>query len=129
MVALLAVMAVQAQAKERTSAGVSGKDIVSRMDRNGDGKIGHEEFRNAMMRRFAAADANGDSVLNGGEIPTHSLVVEKSGSTAGEVKLEDYSAALPSVFDGFDADRDGLLADGEIESMAQARRNLKEAKP
>lgn len=134
MVALLAAMAMQAQAmpaqaKEKASVGVTSKDIVKRMDRNGDGKIGHEEFRNAMMRRFSAADANGDGVLTGGEMPTHSLVVEKSERTGGEVKLDDFSASLQPVFDDYDADRDGLLAGDEIESLAQARRNLKEAKP
>lgn len=129
MVALLAAMAMQAQAKEKASVGVTSEAIVARMDRNGDGKIGHEEFRNAMMRRFSAADANGDGALTGAEIPAHSLVVEKSESAAGEVKLDDFSASLQPVFDDYDTDRDGLLAGDEIEALAQARRNLKEAKP
>ncbi|MCL1633854.1 EF-hand domain-containing protein [Luteimonas sp. SX5] len=127
--ALLAAAAAHGQAEERKSVNVTSETIVKRMDRSGDGKIGHEEFRNAMMRRFSAADANGDGMLSGDEVPTHSIVVNKSEGASNEVKLEDYSAALRPAFDEFDADRDGALAGDEIEALAQARRKLKEATP
>lgn len=128
-VAWLALTAAHGQAGEGKSVSVSSESIVKRMDRSSDGRIGYEEFRNAMMRRFSAADANGDGMLSGDEIPKHSIVVSKSEGATHEVKLEDYSAALRPVFDGFDADRDGQLAGAEIESFAAARRDLKEAKP
>lgn len=115
----------QAQAKE--SMEVTSKQILARMDRNGDGKVSEEEFRNAMMRRFAAADANRDGVLSDDEVPTHSVVVQNSESGGGQVKLEDYSASLKTVFDRYDADRDGQLAGDELEKLAQARNALKEA--
>lgn len=116
----------QAQAKE--SVEVTSKQILARMDRNGDGKVSEEEFRNAMMRRFASADANRDGVLSNDEVPTHSVVVQNSENGGGQVKLEDYSASLKTVFDQNDADRDGQLAGDEIEKLAQARSALKEAK-
>jgi len=125
-VAVLAILAAQAQAKE--SVGVTSEQILQRMDRNGDGKVSEEEFRNSMMRRFASADANRDGVLSNDEVPTHSLVVQNSESSGGQVKLEDYSASLKTVFDQYDADRDGQLAGGELEKLAQARSALKEAK-
>ncbi len=128
-VALLAVLAMQAQAKEKKSAEVTSASILKRMDRDGDGKVGQEEFRNAMMRRFSAADADNNGVLSGDEIPTHSIVVSKSEGASNEVKLEDFSAAIQPVFEGFDADRDGHLAGAEVEALAQARRHAKEAKP
>lgn len=126
---LLAVTAAHGQSKEKQSVGVTSESIVARMDRNGDGKISQEEFRNAMMRRFSAADANGDGELKGDEIPTHSVVVQKSEVKVGDVKRDDYSAALEPVFNDFDTDHDGVLAGGEIEALAKARRDLKEAKP
>ena len=126
-IVLLATTAAQGQTRQ--SVDVTSQSITTRMDRNGDGKIGYEEFRNAGMRRFSAADGNGDGVLNGDEVPTHSLIVEKSEVAVGEVKRDDYSDALQPVFDSFDADHDGSLAGDEIEKLAQARRSLKEAKP
>lgn len=122
--AVLAIAAAHAQAKE--SVEVGAKQIVDRMDRDGDGKIGEEEFRNAMMRRFASADANGDGVLSGDEVPSHSLVVQ-GAERSGQVKLEDFSGSLNNVFGQYDADRDGQLAGEEIDKLARARAALKEA--
>lgn len=115
----------QAQAKE--SVEVTRKQILQRMDRSGDGNVSEEEFRNAMMRRFAAADANRDGVLSNDEVPTHSVVIQNSERGGGQVKLEDYSASLKTVFDQYDADRDGQLAGDELDKLAQARSALKEA--
>jgi Ca2+-binding EF-hand superfamily protein len=126
-VILLMTSTAQGQTSENNDA--SGGARVTRMDRSGDGKIGYEEFRNAMMRGFSAADHNGDGVLGGDEIAAHSLVAEQSESTPGEIKLDAYNDALPSVFDRFDADHDGSLAGDEVESLTQAHRSLKEAQP
>lgn len=122
--AVLATAAAHAQAKE--SVEVGAKQIVDRMDRNGDGKVSQEEFRNAMMRRFASADANGDRILSGDEVPTHSMVV-RGAESGGQVKLEDFSGSLENVFAQYDADRDGELAGEELEKLAHARAALKEA--
>lgn len=127
-IALLAAMPSQAATKPQSMA-VTGKAIVTRMDRDGDGKIGSEEFRNAMMRRFASADADGDGVLKGDEVPQHSVTMQKSTDTAGDVTLEAFSGSLQQVFGTFDTNKDGLLEGDEIEAFAQARRDLKEAKP
>lgn len=128
-IAVLAIASVGAHAQAQKSVEVTSKQIVDRMDRDGDGKISEEEFRNAMMRRFSAADANRDGVLSGDEVPAHSLVVKGSIGAGGRVKLEDFSASLQNVFDQYDADRDGELAGGEIDKLARARAALKEAKP
>lgn len=128
--ALLAVSAAHGQSGEsKGSPDASSERIVKRMDRSGDGKIDHEEFRNAMMRRFTAADANSDGVLKGSEIPAHSLVVKKSDAVSGEVRQADYSSALQPVFDRFDADQDGMLGHDEIQAMSQARGALKDGQP
>lgn len=127
-IAVLAIAGAHAQAKQK-SVEVTGKQIVDRMDRDGDGKVSEEEFRNAMMRRFSSADANRDGVLTGDEVPTHSLVVQGSAGAGGEVKLEDFSASLHNVFAQYDANHDGELAGDEIDQLAHARAALKEAKP
>lgn len=126
MIAWLTIASVHAGKPEGMA--VTGKTVLARMDRDADGKIGPEEFRNAMMRRFASADVDGDGVLKGDEVPQHSLVVGKSES-GGEVTTEAFSGSLQPVFDSFDANRDGFLEGDEIEAFAQARRDMKEAKP
>lgn len=118
-----------AHAQARQSVDVTRESIVQRMDRSGDGRIDTEEFRNAMMRVYSAADGDDDGMLSGKEIPAHSLVAETSKTTADEVKRGDYSAALQRVFDRFDTDHDGSLAGDEIEAFAQARRSVQEAQP
>ena len=45
----------------------TAKAMLDRMDRNVDGKISPEEYRNAMVRRFGARDRNDDGVLDGDE--------------------------------------------------------------
>jgi len=76
-----------AHAQAEKSVEVTSERILQRMDRDGDGKVGEEEFRNAMMRRFAAADANRDGVLSRDEVPTHSVVVQNSESSGARSSL------------------------------------------
>jgi EF-hand domain pair len=90
----------------------TAKAMLDRMDRNLDGKISFEEYRNAMVRRFGARDVNDDGVLEGDEFPKEWL--------AG-------AAVLPLVFDGFDADKDGQFNAAEIAVFAAARKTQAES--
>ena len=104
---------------------VTSESLLKRMDRDGDGKLSFEEYRNAMIRRFAHADRDRDGVLRGDEIPAHLVPTARSENPQQEVTMDAYADALRPVFDSFDTDRDGYLAGAEIEALAQARRAAK----
>lgn len=97
------------------------KRMLARMDRNVDGKISFEEFRNAVTRRFDARDKNHDGTLSADEVPKEWLIVSAADQADGQVTHEEFAAALQPTFDRFDADHDGQLDATEIAAFAAAR--------
>lgn len=102
--------------------------LIQRMDRNIDGKISFEEYRNAMLRRFDDSDRNGDGSLDGEEFPKEWLAGADAEATAGKVSWADFGASLQMVFDRFDGDKDGQLDSAEIDAFAAARKTQEESK-
>jgi len=99
-----------------------------RMDRNVDGKISLEEYRNAMVRRFGARDANDDGVLEGSEFPKEWLAGAGVQAATGKVSFDQFTAELPLVFRSFDANKDGQLDSVEIAAFAAARKSQEESR-
>ncbi len=104
-------------------------EMLARMDRNLDGKISFEEYRNAMVRRFDARDRNGDGVLEGDEFPKEWLAGADVKGATGKVSWEQFEGELQFVFDRFDGDKDGQLDAAEIAAFAAARKAEEESKP
>lgn len=102
--------------------------MVERMDRNLDGKISFEEYRNAMVRRFGARDLNGDGVLEGDEFPKEWLAGADVEGATGKVGWDQFLTELQVVFDRFDGDKDGQLDAAEIAAFAAARKAEEESK-
>lgn len=102
--------------------------LVQRMDRDIDGKISFEEYRNAMLRRFDDSDRNGDGSLDGEEYPREWLAGADAKAATGTVSWADFGASLQSVFDRFDGDKDGQLNSVEIDAFAAARKTQEESK-
>ena len=102
--------------------------MLDRMDRNLDGKISLEEYRNAMVRRFGARDVNDDGVLEGDEFPKEWLAGAAVEGATGKVSFEQFTAELPLVFDRFDADKDGQLNAAETAAFAGARKTQEESR-
>jgi hypothetical protein len=102
--------------------------MLDRMDRDVDGKISLEEYRNAMVRRFGARDLNDDGVLQGDEYPKEWLAGANVQQATGKVSWEDFEAQLPVVFNQFDANKDGLLDAAEIATFAGARKSQEESR-
>jgi hypothetical protein len=102
--------------------------MLDRMDRDVDGKISLEEYRNAMVRRFGARDLNDDGVLQGDEYPREWLAGANVQQATGKVSWEEFEAQLPLVFDQFDANKDGLLDAAEIAAFAGARKSQEESR-
>lgn len=104
------------------------KALLDRMDRNLDGKISFEEYRNSMVRRFGARDVNGDGVLEGDEFPKEWLAGADVKEATGKVTLDQVSGELHLVFDRVDVDKDGQLDTAEIAAFAAARRSQEESR-
>ena len=107
----------------------TAKAMLDRMDRNMDGKISLEEYRNAMVRRFGARDVNDDGVLEGDEFPKEWLAGADVQEATGKVTFEQFAVELQLVFDQFDADNDGQLDAAEIAAFAAARKTQEESRP
>jgi len=131
LAALIALAAFTTQAAEPSSTSPpvdTAKAMLDRMDRNQDGKISFEEYRNAMVRRFGARDVNDDGVLEGDEFPKEWLAGAAVEGATGKVGFEQFTAELPLVFDGFDADKDGQLNAAETAAFAAARKTQEESR-
>lgn len=129
VVALAAVAAHAADPKPAEAPVDTAKALLERMDRNGDGKISFEEYRNAMVRRFAARDRNEDGVLEGDEFPKEWLAGADVKASTGKVTWDQFASELRLVFDRFDVNKDGQLDAAEIAAFAAARKRQEESQP
>jgi Ca2+-binding EF-hand superfamily protein len=127
-VLLAAVAASAAESPPASKPVDTAQAMRDRMDRNVDGKISLEEYRNAMIRRFGARDVNDDGVLEGDEFPKEWLAGAAVEGATGKVSFEQFTAELPLVFDRFDADKDGQLNAAEIAAFAGARKTQEESR-
>lgn len=136
LTALCSLSALTAVAAEKKTAAPQSdapattvQRILQRMDRNNDGKVSFEEYRNAMTRRFHAVDKDGDGALEANERPAEWVVVKESDIPATGMTLEAFSAHMHASFAGFDANSDGQLDQTELTALANARAAQLEAKP
>jgi hypothetical protein len=127
--AVLATMTANAADAQPADAPVdTAKAMLDRMDRNMDGKISFEEYRNAMIRRFGARDRNDDGVLEGDEFPKEWLAGADVQGATGKVTWEQFAVELQLVFDHFDVDKDGQLDAAEIAAFVAARKTQEESR-
>ena len=125
----LATMTASAASPEPAGQPVdTAQAMLDRMDRNVDGKISLEEYRNAMVRRFGARDVNDDGVLEGDEFPKEWLAGADVQEATGKVTWEQFAVELQLVFDHFDVDKDGQLDATEIAAFAAARKTQEESR-
>jgi hypothetical protein len=104
----------------------TAQSLMERMDRDMDGKISFEEYRNVMLRRFEASDLDADGILEGNEFPQQWLAGAEAQATTGKVSWSDFGASLQTVFDRFDSAHDGQLDALEIAALAAARQSQQE---
>lgn len=123
------MLSVAAPAEDRQAPVASVEQILQRMDRDNDGKLSFEEYRNAMTRRFHRLDADGDGFLVQKEIPKEWLAVGAADLADGKVSAEEFASGLRPAFDGFDLDKDNSLNDEELAAFARARAAKLEATP
>ncbi len=92
-------------------------EVVSTLDRNGNGCVDVEEGRNYASRRFHALDRNHDGSLDAEEAPLQ----PGEGADARPVTNQGWQDAYHARFDAVDADRSGCLSQQEIEAGRNAR--------
>ena len=93
--------------------------VFARLDRDGNGQVDAEEFRNAMLRRFARLDADSDGVLADGELPPQSMVA-KVAADPSRVTFDQFHDAIPQVLLRLDGDGTGTLSAAEIDAARAA---------
>lgn len=90
---LLAPLALPAQVQR-------AHDYLARMDRNGDGRVGLDEYQDWMSYAFERMDRDRDGVLSAAEQP---------GGRGEALTREAHRALLAARFHRQDANRDGVL--------------------
>ena len=91
-------------------------EVVSTLDRNGNGCVDLEEGRNYASRRFHALDRNHDGSLDAEEAPPG----PGEGADSRPVTIQAWQAAYHARFDSVDGDRNGCLSQQEIEAGRNA---------
>ena len=93
-------------------------EILSTLDRNGNGCVDLEEGRNYASRRFHALDRNHDASLDAEEAPPG----PDETSNSRPISIADWQDAYHARFDSFDSDRNGCLSLQEVEAGRNARK-------
>lgn len=106
----------------------SAEAVFARIDRDGSGQVDREEFRNAMLQRFARLDADGDGVLADGELPAQSMVAQVAADPS-RVTFDQFHDAIAQVLARIDADGNGALSFAEFEAARTAARASSSTSP
>jgi hypothetical protein len=93
-------------------ASMPPSDVVSTLDRNGNGCVDLEEGRNYASRRFHALDRNHDGSLDAEEAPPG----PGDAADSRPVSIQAWQDAYHARFDSIDSDRNGCLSPQEIEA-------------
>ena len=105
---LLCALPVAAQVQRDGVA--STKDYLSKMDRNGDGKVSLAEYQDWMSYAFDAMDRNHDGVLSPDEQP---------GGRGKPLTRGEHRTRLAERFAKQDLKRDGYLSAKELAAPPQ----------
>ena len=99
-------------------ASMPPSEVVSTLDRNGNGCVDLEEGRNYASRRFHALDRNHDGSLDAEEAP----LGPGEGADSRPLSAHAWQDAYHARFDSIDSDRSGCLSPQEIEAGRNANK-------
>lgn len=87
------------------------RNLFDRIDRNGDGAISEEEFRNWMAAVYGRKDADGNRILTWAELHPEG---RPQPADWIDFSLDDVMDAIPVAFAQRDTDGDGKLSRAEM---------------
>jgi len=90
-------------------------------DKNGDGRLDREEFRQAVMEGFYFRDKQHKGYLTADQLPEASPEAFKAANVKhdGRLSLQEEVNALLKDFEAADADKDGTLTYEELEAYVK----------
>jgi Ca2+-binding EF-hand superfamily protein len=94
-------------------------------DKNGDGRLDREEFRQAVTEGFYFRDKEHKGYLTADQLPETSRAAFKAANVKGDgrLSLQEEVNALMKDFEAADLNRDGFLSYEELEAyVKQSRR-------
>ena len=97
-------------------ASMPPSEVVSTLDRNGNGCVDLEEGRNYASRRFHALDRNRDGSLDAEEAPPG----PSEGADSRPLSTHAWQDTYHARFDSIDSDRNGCLSPQEIQAGRNA---------
>lgn len=93
------------------AAAQGARDVFGRIDRNGDGAISQEEFRNYMAATYGRKDADDNRILTWAELHADG---RPQPTDWVDFSLDDVMDAIPTAFTQRDRDGDGKLSREEM---------------
>ena len=93
------------------SAGQGTRDVFDRIDRNGDGVISEEEFRNYMAATYGRKDVDDNRILSWADLHPDG---RPQPADWVDFSLDDVMDAIPTAFAQRDRDGDGKLSRAEM---------------
>ncbi|MEO8364694.1 MAG: hypothetical protein ABI538_00665 [Pseudoxanthomonas sp.] len=102
---LLALVAAPALAQVNATS-----EYLARMDSDGDGRVGLDEYLDWMCYAFDARDANRDGVLSADELP---------GGNGQAITRTQHRERLAATFKKQDVNHDGFLSARELAAPPQ----------
>jgi len=92
---------------------------LARADADGDGRITLDELRTAREQAFGRLDQNGDGQLTGEEL--RGRMAQGEVARDGVVTQAEFMGQAPPVMARFDANRDNVLDQTELQAVREAR--------
>ena len=92
-------------------------------DKNGDGRLDREEFRQAVIEGFYFRDKERKGYLTADQLPEARREAFKAANVKGDgrLTLQEEVNAMMKDFDAADVDKDGKLTYEELEAYIKAR--------
>ena len=112
--------------KSRAALAADVVDALTKLDRDNDGKLTADEYRDAAhiflatQRLFLTIDSDNDGQITIAEIDAAKAMPASASAALAEGAVSKEAAGGPVIIAGFDADKDGVLTIAERKALSSA---------